>query len=95
MSTDRQAVHLIVSGRVQGVGYRASARREAERRALTGWVRNLPDGRVEAWFEGERAALDGMLAWCAHGPTLARVADVASSWQVPLGLQALEVRHDA
>ena len=55
---------MIISGRVQGVGFRASCQREAAALGLTGWVRNRWDGAVEALFEGEAAAVDAMLAWC-------------------------------
>ncbi len=67
---------VIVSGHVQGVFYRASAQRQANALGLKGWVRNLPDGRVEAVFEGEPAAVERMLAWCRIGPPNAYVTDV-------------------
>ena len=66
-----------VSGRVQGVGFRWSAGREANRLGVTGWVRNAADGSVEAEIHGADDALDGMLAWFARGPEGASVADVA------------------
>lgn len=72
----RVAAHVFVTGRVQGVGFRWSTRREAERLGLSGWVRNLPDGRVEARVEGEPEALDAMLAWIERGPVGARVDGV-------------------
>ena len=65
-----------VSGRVQGVGYRAAARTRARELGLDGWVRNLPDGRVEACAAGAPAALDQFAAWLAQGPTLAEVSAV-------------------
>lgn len=65
---------------MQGVGFRWATRREAERHALTGWVRNCVDGAVEAEFAGERAALELMLVWCRQGPALARVTDVDVDW---------------
>jgi acylphosphatase len=67
------ARHVLVSGRVQGVGFRWHARAKAEELALAGWVANLEDGRVEAWLEGEAAAVEAMLAWLARGPSAARV----------------------
>lgn len=68
---------VFVSGRVQGVGFRASTIREAARHAsLRGCVRNLPDGRVEAIFHGEERAVLEMVAWCAHGPSAARVSQL-------------------
>ncbi len=69
-------VHVIISGRVQGVFFRAETQRAATGLKLTGWVRNLHDGRVEAVFEGEDANVDKMLAWCQHGPPAARVQEV-------------------
>ncbi len=68
--------HVLVSGHVQGVFYRASTQRQANSLALRGWVRNLPDGRVEAVFEGERMIVERMVAWCRVGPPNAYVADV-------------------
>ena len=65
--------HIFVSGRVQGVGYRYFARREAMKQGLTGWVRNLSDGRVEALLEGDEDAVAAMLHWCARGPAGAHV----------------------
>ncbi|MDF9391387.1 MULTISPECIES: acylphosphatase [Methylococcus] len=67
-------VHVLVAGRVQGVWYRASAARKASELGLTGWVRNLPDGRVELVAEGDAESVDALLVWCRHGPPLARVA---------------------
>jgi acylphosphatase len=69
-------VHLVIGGLVQGVGFRAAAQREASRLGLVGWVRNRPDGRVEALAEGPEPAIDQMIAWCHRGPTGARVRDV-------------------
>lgn len=66
-------VHLIISGRVQGVSFRYATRREAEHLGVTGWVRNLPDGNVEAVVEGEESKVDELTAWCHQGPPAARV----------------------
>lgn len=60
--------HVLVHGIVQGVGFRYSAQREAERRGLVGWVRNRPDGTVECEIEGDDASIDAMLGWLAAGP---------------------------
>jgi len=76
---------LVVRGRVQGVWYRGSMQDEAERRRVAGWVRNLPDGTVEAEIEGERHAVDEMIAWARRGPRGARVTDVAVEWTEPRG----------
>jgi acylphosphatase len=66
-------VHVVVSGRVQGVFYRATCADTARRLELGGWVRNLPDGRVEAVFEGPEGRVDQMVEWCRRGPELAHV----------------------
>ena len=73
-------VHLLISGLVQGVWYRASTEQEAQRLGLHGWVRNLPDGRVEALAEGPEAVLQTFIAWCHRGPQHARVEQVESQW---------------
>jgi acylphosphatase len=78
-------VHLLIEGRVQGVFFRASCAREAEARGLGGWVRNLPDGRVEAIFEGSDTQLEGMVAWCRQGPPGAQVDEVAVTAEEPTG----------
>lgn len=72
-----------VSGRVQGVYYRASARREAERRAITGYARNLPDGRVEVLACGALPMLEEFCAWLAEGPPRAQVTALACE-RVPM-----------
>lgn len=69
--------HLIVSGRVQGVGYRDGLRAAALAGGVTGWVRNRRDGTVEAVLQGAPAAIDAVLAWAKNGPPAARVARVA------------------
>ena len=69
-------VHLFISGRVQGVFFRARTRDEALQRDLTGWVKNLYDGRVEAVFEGENERIQSMISWCHKGPPPAAVTDV-------------------
>ncbi|DAC71973.1 MAG TPA: acylphosphatase [Thermoplasmata archaeon] len=72
-------VHVIISGRVQGVWYRASTKQKAEALGLTGWVKNTADGNVEAMFEGDESSVDEMIAWCRKGPPLAQVAEVKVS----------------
>lgn len=65
---------------MQGVAYRLSAKDEADRLGLDGWVRNLPDGRVEAMAQGPRETVEAFVAWCRKGPPHARVTDVAVTW---------------
>ena len=72
---------LLVSGRVQGVFYRAACRREAESRGLLGWVRNLPDGRVEALLQGPKETVEAMVAWCYRGPEEAAVSDIDVAYE--------------
>ncbi len=69
-----------ISGRVQGVFYRASAQKEALSLGLTGWVRNLASGDVELLAEGGEEALNALLDWCRRGPSQARVDDVTVTW---------------
>jgi len=68
--------HVLISGRVQGVFFRAETQRTASALGIKGWVRNTRDGKVEAVFEGEEKALKEMLNWCRKGPPLARVTHV-------------------
>lgn len=68
--------HLRITGRVQGVGYREALRREAQRLGIVGWVRNRPDGSVEAVVQGERRTLELIAAWAQRGPPAAQVVDV-------------------
>ena len=87
-----------MSGRVQGVAFRWSAREAATRLGVAGWVRNLDDGRVEAWIEGPGDAVDAMLAWCGEGPPAARVTnlDVRPGDAAAYGPGAgFEVRRDS
>jgi len=91
-----ERVHLLITGRVQGVWYRASTRAEAQRLGLGGWVRNLADGRGEAMAEGERATLDALVTWCRRGPRLASVKDVVTTWAVAGGdFTVFEVRANS
>ena len=75
MSNSKQ-VRVRYLGRVQGVGFRHATYVQARSLGLTGWVRNLPDGRVEACFEGRENVIDAMLAWCHEGPGLSTVTHV-------------------
>jgi acylphosphatase len=77
--------HLWISDRVQGVFFRAHAQEEAVRLGLSGWVKNLPDGRLETLFEGDDAAVDKMIDWCHYGHPPAEVASVKIEWGKPVG----------
>ena len=87
-----ERAHVLVSGRVQGVFFRDSARQEAERLGLSGWVSNTEDGRVEVVFEGEPEAVRQMIEWCESGPSSADVDDVSVEQETPEGLSGFEVR---
>ena len=88
-----ERLHLYAAGRVQGVWYRASTAKEARRLGLVGWVRNLPDGRVEAVAEGERGTLEALVRFCRKGPPLARVTGLEVTWGMGFGLfDSFEVR---
>ncbi len=76
---------VLVAGIVQGVFFRQSCRRVARDEGVAGWVRNLPDGRVEACFEGPADAIDRVVAWCRHGPPGARVTGVEVIDEPPAG----------
>lgn len=68
--------HCLISGRVQGVSYRYSAQQQAHKLGLTGWVRNLADGRVELLIQGETEQLEDMLNWATQGPRFAEVSSI-------------------
>ncbi len=85
MSADNRRLAVKISGRVQGVWYRASTRDQAAAYGLTGWVKNLPDGRVEAVFEGPEESLKAMLKWCWQGPANARVEAIEEVWSEATG----------
>jgi acylphosphatase len=84
-------VHVLVSGQVQGVFFRAECASRARERGVAGFIRNLPDGRVEAAFEGQSEAVDEMVAWCGTGPQRASVTSVEVADQEPTGEAAFSV----
>lgn len=90
---DRCRAHVFVSGTVQGVFYRASTRDAARDRGVDGWVRNLPDGRVEAVFEGPEPAVEEMIEWCHTGSEQATVRDVEVEYDSPEGIDGFEIRR--
>jgi len=87
-------VHVVVSGEVQGVGYRYTMQQLAERSGVAGWVRNLRDGRVEAEVEGRADAVDEVLAWMSRGPRGGHVEGATVTEAEPTGASGFEVRRD-
>lgn len=86
------ARRVVVHGRVQAVGFRVSAASRAQSRDVAGWVRNRPDGTVEAVFEGEADAVASLVHWCSEGPRGASVTHVDVSDTTPEGLGSFEIR---
>ena len=80
---------VLVSGRVQGVFFRSETRYEAEKRGIKGWIRNLPDGKVEAVFEGEEKSVREIIEFCKRGPPGAKVTKVDVTWESYTG----KIRH--
>jgi len=87
--------HVYVSGRVQGVFFRTETQDEAIRRGVTGWVRNLPDGRVEAVFEGEKDGVDKLVEFCKRGPPGARITNIEVIMENCTGeFKGFRIRYD-
>ncbi|MCW4044044.1 MAG: acylphosphatase [Candidatus Bathyarchaeota archaeon] len=86
--------HVLVSGRVQGVFFRSETKRKADAHGVTGWVRNLPDARVEAVFEGEEEAVAALVEFCKRGPTGANVTHVDLTWETCTGeFVGFKIKH--
>jgi acylphosphatase len=92
MSPEPVRAHLWISGTVQGVGFRFFAERAGRRHGVSGFVRNLPDGRVEAAAEGEREAVDGFIAELQRGPQGALVRAMDVQWEAPEGRHGFVIR---
>ena len=90
--SDRVAKRVVVHGSVQGVFFRDTTRRKAQERGVTGWVRNCPDGTVEALFEGEREAVEALVAFARQGPRGASVERVDVSDAPPEGGGGFAIR---
>lgn len=89
----QERIHLLIQGRVQGVGYRWSARWKARELGLAGWVRNRPGAGVELVAEGPADVLDALIAWCRSGPPLARVREVQIAREAARGdFSSFEIR---
>lgn len=85
--------HLYISGRVQGVFYRAFTQNQAMRLGLNGWARNLQDGRVEAVFEGQKELVEEAILACKKGPEGSRVTEIETAWEEPTGEKGFEIRY--
>ena len=83
---------VIVHGAVQGVFFRVEARDRARSLGLAGWVRNVPDGTVEAVFEGDDERVESMVEWCRRGPAGARVEEVEVDWSEPKGEEGFSIQ---
>ena len=91
----RRCAHVLVSGRVQGVWFRGSTKQRARELGLSGWVRNLPDGRVEALFEGDEASVEAAVEHVRRGPPGARVTDVEVAYESASGEEGrFRIRRD-
>jgi len=87
-------VHVAISGRVQGVWFRASTKQKAEQLGLTGWVRNTAEGNVEAIFEGEEDLIKEMVDWCHRGPSSAQVKHVkVKNQELTNGFEGFSIRY--
>ena len=84
--------HVWIAGRVQGVNFRAYAEDEAGFRTIRGWVRNLPDRRIEAVFEGSPSAVEAMIRWCYTGSPASEVTSVDVVWEAPKKERGFQVR---
>jgi len=89
----RKRAHVYVSGKVQGVFFRATTRDTAQEQGVDGWVKNLDDGRVEAVFEGDPEAVDAMVEFCYEGSEMASVSTVEVTEEEPEGIDGFEVRY--
>lgn len=89
----RTRAHVYVSGKVQGVMFRATTRDEARKQDVDGWVKNLADGRVEAVFEGSEDAVEEMIEFCHEGSPVARVDDVEVGYEEPAGEDGFRIKR--
>jgi len=89
----RKRAHVYVSGRVQGVFFRATTRDKAQELGVDGWVKNLDDGRVEAVFEGDPEAVDAMVDFCYEGSDMASVSTVEVEEEDPEGIDGFEIAY--
>jgi acylphosphatase len=92
-TTEAVRAHVLVSGTVQGVYYRANTRETARERDVAGWVQNLSDGRVEAVFEGDPEAVESMVEWCHSGSPAAQVDAVEVEYEEPENVTGFHVKR--
>ncbi|MCD6447457.1 MAG: acylphosphatase [Thermoplasmata archaeon] len=85
--------HVRIYGKVQGVWFRAHTKDIADKLGIKGWVRNVPDGSVEAVFEGDDESVEKIIEWCHRGPPLARVERVEVEYEEPRGEEKFEIRY--
>lgn len=90
---NRERAHVFISGKVQGVFYRANTKEMATQMEIDGWVKNLNDGRVEAVFEGGRNDIEKMIDWCWEGSPQANVEDIDVSWEDPKDIDGFEIQY--
>lgn len=90
---NKERAHVFISGKVQGVFYRANTKEMAAQIGVNGWVKNLNDGRVEAVFEGERKDIEKIIDWCWKGSPQANVEDIDVSWEDPKSIDGFEIRY--
>lgn len=86
-------IHVFISGYVQGVFFRSYTAQKAKSLDLAGWVRNLPDGRVEAVFEGHREKIEKMIKWCWQGSPASQVKEVEEIEEEERGLKNFKIRY--
>lgn len=91
--TGRIRAHVFVSGIVQGVGYRFTTANQANQLGIRGWVRNLPDDRVESVFEGVQASVEEIISWCRKGPPGAVVTNVVVEYEEPEDLGEFQIKR--
>lgn len=94
MNGEKARAHVLVSGRVQGVLFRANTKEKADKLGIAGWVRNLADGRVEAVFEGKEQDVKLMVDWVRKGPVLAKIDDFSVVWEDYSGESAFKIRYE-
>lgn len=92
---DKKRAHVLISGRVQGVFFRENTQRKAKKFKIGGWIKNLPDDRVEAVFEGDKKSVEKIVNWVKNGPILAKVKSVDIEWQEYRGeFTGFETRYE-